>query len=200
MDMIERVDERHEPRQHGEGCSGRWSPLSKNPQFEHDAQPQPHNSTYALWVCHSVHFVYHFHDRVSPHSCNEPGVPLILYAADYPYTTYTNTSDLASGFSASQLTQLTDNGLPLLSQDANRLREGWTQCIACAAIDRSLSRVSMKRPEACERCFEKYCWDGKTVNETQPSFVGPFLVLNQSVPWVDWNATFLRMTSGVSTS
>jgi hypothetical protein len=83
----------------------------------------------------------------------------VLYAADFPYTAYTNLSFIVTSVTNSQVTDLSSNGLALFSQDSNRLADGWTQCIACAAVDRSLSRVGWSRPEACEKCFKKYCWD-----------------------------------------
>jgi lysophospholipase len=112
----------------------------------------------------------------------------VLYAADFPYTAYTNLSFIVTSVTNSQVTDLSSNGLALFSQDSNRLADGWTQCIACAAVDRSLSRVGWSRPEACEKGFKKYCWDG-TVDDRQPSFLEPALVLDPSLTWAEWNAT-----------
>lgn len=123
--------------------------------------------------------------------CNEPEAPLILYAADYPYTAYTNISFTASGLTTSQITQLTDNALPLISQDGGRLREGWPTCVACGSIWRSLERLGWEKPEACKKCMEKYCWQGET-DESQPGFLDPELVLNPGVSWAQWNGTIFN--------
>jgi lysophospholipase len=125
---------------------------------------------------------------ITSHRCWEPEVPIVLYAADFPYTAYTNLSFIVTSVTNPQVTDLSNNGLALFSQDSNRLAEGWTQCIACAAIDRSLGRLGWARPEACENCFKKHCWDG-TVEDSQPSFLEPALVLNLTLSWGEWNAT-----------
>jgi lysophospholipase len=60
----------------------------------------------------------------------------------------------------------------------------------------------MERTSQCERCFERYCWDGTQVEDV---IVGPpggtweetddkwandlEMVLEPGISWVEWNAT-----------
>lgn len=112
----------------------------------------------------------------------------MLYAADQPYTAYTNISFTSSAWTENQVRLLTDNGLHLISQDSNRLAENWTTCLACAAISKSLSRLGMSDPEACQRCWNRYCWDGTEV-DADPSFLSPYLILNDTLGFDEWNST-----------
>lgn len=48
----------------------------------------------------------------------------------------------------------------------------WPTCVACAILSRNLERTNMQVPEACTRCFDRFCWDG-TVNATQPAEYDP---------------------------
>lgn len=93
-----------------------------------------------------------------------------------------------------------DNGLPLISQDANRLRPNWTECIACAAIYRSLQRMEWTIPEICSSCFSDYCYDGETVDESQPGFLSPSLVLDPTTDWESWNATLFGLGDDTGTA
>ena len=120
--------------------------------------------------------------------CFEENVPLVLYAADQPYTAYTNISFTSSNWSEDQVRQLTDNGLYLISQDSDRLAEDWTTCLACAAISKSLGRLSIDSPDVCKKCWDRYCWDG-TENDADPSFLSPYLILNETLGFEQWNAT-----------
>ncbi|KAL7422107.1 hypothetical protein Q5752_002750 [Cryptotrichosporon argae] len=122
------------------------------------------------------------------YGCNEPAVPLILYAADFPYSAYTNISFSVSALSGAQVTALTANGLALLSQNASALAPGWTACIACAVVERSLARARLARPAACDTCFAEHCWNG-TVVEAAPAFLEPSLVLDPALSFDVWNAT-----------
>ena len=119
--------------------------------------------------------------------CKEPEVPLVLYAADFPYSSYTNLSSNVDYLSPFQVIDLTSNALQLISQDSDRLRADWTSCLACGAIYRSLQRMNWAIPEVCEKCMDEYCWDG-AVSDSEPGFLSPTLVLD-SLSWGEWNAT-----------
>ena len=93
-----------------------------------------------------------------------------------------------NGFTNTQLEIITDNSIPLMSQNSNQLAPNWTQCIACAAIERSLSKIGFERTVECDACFKEYCWQGNTDN-AQPSYLEPYLVLNDTLSWTEWNAT-----------
>lgn len=48
----------------------------------------------------------------------------------------------------------------------------WVTCLGCAVLSRSWDRTQTTVPEACKKCFERYCWDGK-VNATVPVNYNP---------------------------
>jgi len=121
--------------------------------------------------------------------CNEPDVPLLLYVADYPYSSFNNISFISSGFSPRQQQILFGNALTTISQNNNNLTANWTTCVACGAILRSLQRLDITVPDACQTCFEQHCWQGNTV-DAQPSFPDPgSLLTNDSMTFEIWNQT-----------
>ncbi|KAG8845364.1 hypothetical protein FRB96_002522 [Tulasnella sp. 330] len=124
------------------------------------------------------------------YGCNEPDVPLILFLADFPYTAYTNISGLQSTITNNQVELLTLNSLSLVTQANNTLRSDWSTCIACGALQRSLKRSGMAEPESCSQCWKEYCWQGN-LDQSQPGFLEPSLVLNSTLSWAEWNATVL---------
>ena len=122
------------------------------------------------------------------YGCYDPTVPLVLYAADYPYSAYTNISFTATNLTQTQVTMLTDNGLSLISQANNTLAADWSTCLACASVQRSMERMGWSMPDICYTCQKRYCWGG-TVDDASPSFLEPGLALRPGLSWVDWNAT-----------
>ncbi|KAG8845363.1 hypothetical protein FRB96_002521 [Tulasnella sp. 330] len=122
------------------------------------------------------------------YGCNEPEVPLILFLADFPYTAYTNISSFESPITNDQLEQLTSNALSLVTQVNNTLRHDWSTCIACGAVHKSLKRLGMTEPASCSQCWKEYCWQGN-LDQSQPGFLEPSLVLNSTLSWAEWNAT-----------
>ncbi|KAE9397529.1 FabD/lysophospholipase-like protein [Gymnopus androsaceus JB14] len=123
------------------------------------------------------------------YGCYETDVPLMLYAADAPYTEYSNITELGTDFDNSQISLLWNNTLTLYSQDSNQIAANWTTCIACAATHRSLERLGKETPDACKQCFDKYCWNGE-VDDSEPGFLSPSLILDPSESWTEWNASF----------
>lgn len=64
----------------------------------------------------------------------------------------------------------------------------WPECLACAAIDRSLSTRNMERSRQCQACMDKYCWNGIEDN-SEPGIVDLALVLDPYVSFKEWNTT-----------
>ncbi len=46
----------------------------------------------------------------------------------------------------------------------------------------------MNTPEQCKRCFEKYCWDGNSMDEKDVGIVNPTLVLDHKLGYLQWLA------------
>jgi lysophospholipase len=64
------------------------------------------------------------------------------------------------------------NGYNVATQ-ANSTREGasdWPTCVACAVLSRSMERNGEQTPEACQKCFSQYCWDGSVPTTSEPYF------------------------------
>jgi len=134
--------------------------------------------------------------------CNEPNVPLVLYVADFPYTSFNNFSFLDS-FPSGQEGVIFSNALSTLSQDSDRLTANWTSCLACGTVLRSLQKMDMKVPEFCNSCFKEHCWQGNNASEA-PSFLEPSALLtNPNITFEIWNQTIFFNSSvvgNVSTS
>lgn len=125
--------------------------------------------------------------------CNETNVPLILYLTDFPYTAYTNGTALGGSLTNAQVTLLTSNALALVSQANNTLRADWSSCIACGALHKSLAKLGIAEPQSCSQCWADYCWNGQ-IDQSQPSFLDPYLVLDPTLSYEQWNTTVFYST------
>ena len=119
---------------------------------------------------------------------NDTRGPIVLYLANAPYSAYTNYSYTQSHTSREQISEIFVNSFNHVTQGNGTLDAEWPVCLACAAIDRSLSKVAMERTEQCAQCFNRYCWDGVS-NDTQPGIIDPPLLLNPSLGFLEWNKT-----------
>jgi lysophospholipase len=121
--------------------------------------------------------------------CNEAAdVPLVLYIADAPYTSYSNISLVLDSITDGQLELIWQNGFTSMTQDRNALRENWSDCLACGVIHKSIMKMRLMLPEVCQTCMRDYCWQGDE-DDSQPSFLAPYPRLNQTLSWAEWNAT-----------
>ncbi len=125
--------------------------------------------------------------------------PIVLYLANAPYSAYSNYSFAQATTTRVQMNEIFVNSFNILTQGNLTLDGEWAQCLGCAAIDRSAARIGMQRTLQCERCMERYCWDG--VSEPD-KIAGPEggrypvseivdleMVLNPDVSFAEWNAT-----------
>ncbi|KAI0818516.1 FabD/lysophospholipase-like protein [Irpex lacteus] len=127
------------------------------------------------------------------YGCFEKDVPLVLFAADAPYTEYSNISVLSTtDLTSEQRLRLWNNTLNIYTQP-HSLRPNVTAdfptCIACGAIYRSLQRLNLSVPDVCNTCFKEYCWDG-TEDNSQPGFLAPALLYDPQMLFAEWNASF----------
>lgn len=121
--------------------------------------------------------------------CNEGAdVPLVLYIADAPYTSYTNISLVLDEISNGQLELIWQNGLTSMTQNNNQLTPNWSDCLACGTIHKSIMKMGLMLPEICQTCMRDNCWQGDE-DESDPFFLAPFPKLNQSLTWSEWNTT-----------
>ncbi|KAJ9607997.1 hypothetical protein H2200_008076 [Cladophialophora chaetospira] len=115
--------------------------------------------------------------------------PIVLYLANSPYSAYTNFTWFQSKYTPVQMHGILVNGFDVVTQGNGTLDSQWSQCLGCAAIDRSLSKMSMKRPQQCEKCLEKYCWDGTYEDGADIPVVDLPLKLAPNVSYAEWNAS-----------
>lgn len=114
--------------------------------------------------------------------------PIVLYLGNAPYSAYTNYTHSQSITSLSQMNDIFVNSFNQVTQGHGTLDAEWPVCLGCAAIDRSLPKVGIKRTAQCERCLNKYCWDEK-YEESASGIVDPSLVLDPSLGFAEWNMT-----------
>ena len=115
--------------------------------------------------------------------------PIIAWFASAPYSSYSNYSFFQSNTSIPRVEDIWVNSFNQMTQGNGTLDEEWPECLGCAAIDRSLSKLDppMKRTAQCERCFARYCWDGVSVEETgDVELVDPALALSSSESYAEW--------------
>lgn len=112
--------------------------------------------------------------------------PILLYMTNAPYSWYSNFSGSSTSMSRAEFDGVLVNSFDPVTQGNSTLDSEWPACIACGAIDRSLERVGMERSEQCERCFEKYCWDG-TEETIEGQLFDPSPALDPSYDFVAWN-------------
>lgn len=106
--------------------------------------------------------------------------PLIVYLPNSPYVFWSNTSTFEKlSYTIAERNAMIENGYDVVTQ-ANSTREGassWPTCVACAILSRSFERNGENVPQACQQCFNDYCWNGTTVANAAP--YSPDLVLRQ---------------------
>jgi lysophospholipase len=122
--------------------------------------------------------------------CNDSvDVPLVLYAADAPWSAYTNETLLNGVYDPTQLDAILNNTFNLYTYGNNTVDTDWSICLACGFMLRSLQRANMTVPDFCNTCWDRHCWNG-TYNSTMPSeFFQPGLVLNSSLTYAEFQAS-----------
>ncbi|OAV87732.1 hypothetical protein PTTG_02953 [Puccinia triticina 1-1 BBBD Race 1] len=112
--------------------------------------------------------------------CNDTLAPLIVYLPNYFVLTDTNQATMKAAYTEGEIDAFFKNSFAIATQtgpgkDSNNLQYGiesmqtlfgragpmtqtrWKQCLACALIDRQVTRNRMERTPQCQLCFDKYC-------------------------------------------
>jgi lysophospholipase len=114
--------------------------------------------------------------------------PIVAYFANSPYSWYSNYSWATGNMSHTEFDSILENSFNLLTQANGTLNKSWVDCLGCAAIDRSLQRMDIQRPQICEDCFQEHCWDGRITEGVPEGFVlDPVLALDPSLSYVEWS-------------
>jgi lysophospholipase len=94
--------------------------------------------------------------------------PLIVYLPNGPYVYNSNISTFDPSYNTTERNAIVANGYELATQGDGTLDSEWATCVGCAVLSRSLYRTNTDVPDACTKCFDKYCWDG-TIDESAPA-------------------------------
>ena len=118
-------------------------------------------------------------------------VPLVVYLPHSPYSFYSNYSTFGTQtFSDTTRNAIIQNGYNVATMangtatassddEETENSEDWSTCVGCAIITRSLRRAGTDLPDACNRCFEQYCWDGTLEPEEPEADYDPALQLEE---------------------
>ncbi|KAL2270046.1 hypothetical protein VTJ83DRAFT_2230 [Remersonia thermophila] len=90
--------------------------------------------------------------------------PLIVYLPNAPYTFMSNVTTFDPSYTLPERDAIILNGYNAATQANGTLDDQWPACVACAVLSRSLARTGTPVPDQCRRCFERYCWNGTTVD------------------------------------
>lgn len=104
---------------------------------------------------------------------SEPS-PLIVYIPNYPYLYPSNISTFQMTVNDSERDAIVQNGYAVATQLNATRDKNWPVCVGCAILSRSFDRTNATVPDACQSCFETYCWNG-TIDESDPPAYYPDL-------------------------
>ncbi|KAK5995985.1 Lysophospholipase 1 [Cladobotryum mycophilum] len=100
--------------------------------------------------------------------------PLIVYLPNYPYLYHSNISTFQMTIEEAERNAIISNGWAVATQ-ANSTRDAqWPVCVGCAMLARSFERTRTPVPDACNKCFNQYCWNGTLAEETPAPYDPPF--------------------------
>ncbi|RAL03715.1 lysophospholipase 1 [Aspergillus ibericus CBS 121593] len=100
--------------------------------------------------------------------------PLVVYLPNHPITYSSNYSLTEGQFNDTQRDAIITNGYNVATQANGTLDADWSTCVGCAVLSRSLHRTGTATPEACTKCFQRYCWNG-TIDDQTPTAMGTSL-------------------------
>lgn len=104
--------------------------------------------------------------------------PLIVYLPNSPYVYTSNTSTFQMEYNNTERDAMIQNGYDIVTQGNGTRDSEWPSCVGCAILSRSWNRTNTDVPEVCQKCFTKYCWDGKVDSKTPKPYF-PEMVLDR---------------------
>ncbi|KAL9115330.1 MAG: hypothetical protein Q9227_000651 [Pyrenula ochraceoflavens] len=93
--------------------------------------------------------------------------PLIVYLPNSPYIAFSNISTFQLTYNDTQRDAVIENGYDVATMGNGTADSEWPTCVGCAILKRSFGRTNTKVPNACNRCFDRYCWNG-TLSDDPP--------------------------------
>ncbi|KAL8741002.1 MAG: hypothetical protein Q9190_006344, partial [Brigantiaea leucoxantha] len=100
--------------------------------------------------------------------------PLIVYLPNSPYVFHSNVSTFTPSYDEATRAGFVRNGYEVATMGNATADTQWPVCVACAVLSRSLERTGTDVPSACQQCFQRYCWDGRTQSTAPPPYDPPF--------------------------
>ncbi|KAL1836282.1 hypothetical protein VTJ49DRAFT_5343 [Mycothermus thermophilus] len=97
--------------------------------------------------------------------------PLVVYLPNAPYTFFSNVTTFDPSYTLPERDAIILNGYNAATQANATLDAQWPTCVACAVLSRSLTRTGTEVPSQCRQCFERYCWNGTTVDASAAGIV-----------------------------
>ncbi|KAI1431684.1 lysophospholipase [Xylaria sp. CBS 124048] len=98
--------------------------------------------------------------------------PLIVYVPLTPYSAFSNASTFKPSYTDGERNAFIENGYNTATMANGTIDARWPVCAACAVLSRSLERTGTGVPDACQSCFDEYCWNGVT-NSTPVAVYDP---------------------------
>ncbi|KAH8653679.1 lysophospholipase catalytic domain-containing protein [Xylariales sp. PMI_506] len=125
--------------------------------------------------------------------------PLVVYLPNHPITYSSNYTLKQGNFTSSQRDAVIANGYNVATQANGTLDADWSTCVGCAVLSRSFDRTGTVVPEACTKCFQRYCWNG-TVDDQTPAPYTPTPSLSGSSVASTSSPTAANMGTSLSTA
>lgn len=107
--------------------------------------------------------------------------PLIVYVPNAPYITHSNQSTFTLSYNNTFRNAIIENGYDVATQGNGTVDVEWPACVACAVLSRSFDKTGTTVPDACNTCFNRYCWNGTTDSSDPGSYQPSFKLAEVSV-------------------
>ena len=99
---------------------------------------------------------------------NKTAAPLLIYLPSYPYSGYADVSTFSLSYNMDTQQMMAQNGLDVATMGG--ADQDWPTCLACASLARSMQRSKTQIPSKCQKCFQKFCWDGVVDDKEPPQY------------------------------
>ncbi|KAH3903297.1 lysophospholipase family protein SCDLUD_000922 [Saccharomycodes ludwigii] len=96
--------------------------------------------------------------------------PLVVYIANNEQSYLSNKSTFKMSYDEKERLSMIKNGFEVVTRNNFTEDNEYGACIACAIIRRSQERMNLTFPDGCQKCFDKYCWNGKRNETALPTY------------------------------
>lgn len=87
--------------------------------------------------------------------------PLVVYMPNRPFSFWSNTSTFKLTYTTNDRNGMIRNGFEVSTRLNGTLDDEWSACVGCAIVQRERERQGLAPTDQCQRCFDRYCWDGE---------------------------------------